>query len=878
MRRGVYNKFNRGELDSSALMRDDVEKVNNSCALMDNWVPQRLGPMMYRPGTIMVSPVDDNVHNIPFIARTDNSAIVQVGTDVIKVWVDEQVVIKPQGTLTLTNENFTTDLVGWTDASDIGSTVLWNNGAADLNGTKNTSAKMWQTFGGSVTGVDTSVLIVITGAPMEVRIGESGFNSFDIFKGTLEPGTHQLVINPVAALPTITFINSNPFEGLLRQCVVGDDTELELPTPASIVELASTRYAQSADVIFFATSSTPQFKIERRGNLSWGVADFRMDDGPFGLINNTDVTLKTNNLDRNALITASDDFFTPEHVGRLLKLTSAEQRVREIVTGDDFGTGSIRVTGVDSPVRRFLINITGVWDGTVTLQRSTDDLSWQDVETYGKNKSKWYNDKLDNAILYYRLWVVTGEFTSGTITMSLVYENGSKDGVARIVSYESPTSVRAQTLKSFGSFEPTKDWHVSEWGEDGSFPSAVALYEGRLWWAGLNKLWGSVSDEYSSFDDDLEGDSAPIRRTIGFGPVDRVEWIGPSSRLILGLASDEITVRSSSFGEVLSQSNCNLKSGSTQGVAPIEPVKIDDSLLFVHRSGVKIMDAAYTTDTDNHSNTDMMTLHPTVCKEGIVRVAVSRQPETRTYIVMEDGTMRIHLQDPAEDVIAWSRYSTEGLVKDVVVLPGLVEDRVYLWVERDGTLYMERMSRIADMVEQHYDGAVLYQNASGTLHGLDHLENRSVMAWGDGGLIEGPILKLFLVAGGSITLPAGTWGKVTVGIPYVADYQSNKISQYLPRSRVMGRLKRVVDLHLAMEDLWPGAVNLGPTFDLLEIMPEIEYGKPLDMTKMIKEYDEHPFEFNGNDDIDPRICVRAVGPAVILAMSYGVLTQGEGDE
>ncbi len=153
-----------------------------------------------------------------------------------------------------------------------------------------------------------------------------------------------------------------------------------------------------------------------------------------------------------------------------------------------------------------------------------------------------------------------------------------------------------------------------------------------------------------------------------------------------------------------------------------------------------------------------------------------------------------------------------------------------------------------------------------------------MLAWGDGARIDGPVFKGYLVAGGAITLPAGTWANVTVGLQYLALYKSNKVSSYLPSGRVIGRLKRIVDVSLIMEDFWPDAVVLGPTFDLLEIMPEIEFGKPLDMTTMIDEYDEHPFEFNGNDDIDPRICIQAGAPVVVLGMSYGVLTEDEPDQ
>jgi hypothetical protein len=202
------------------------------------------------------------------------------------------------------------------------------------------------------------------------------------------------------------------------------------------------------------------------------------------------------------------------------------------------------------------------------------------------------------------------------------------------------------------------------------------------------------------------------------------------------------------------------------------------------------------------------------------------------------------------------------------------EDIVYLSVNRGGVLFFERFSFHGDMVTEHFDSAVIYDNpGSGVLTGLDHLDGETVGVWADD-----QDRGEFTVSAGSIDVSA-TYADVTVGLRYTGRYKSNKISQYLATpsgvTRVIGMLKRVVNLGLTMEDYWPGSVRLGPTFDLLEDMPEIEWGAPVDPTVLITEYDEHPFEFNGNDDIDPRICFEVTGPARILAMSYGVLTENE---
>jgi len=870
MRRGVVNKFNRGELDPRALTRDDVNKVNNSCSLINNFLPQRLGPMGYRPGTVYSGAIPNASYLVPFIAAADDSAILEFDTTGMRVWVDDDLVTRIASNLTLTNETFDTNITGWTDASTIPSLTAWQTGGyALLLGGGTTSAKLWQTMGdtGAYVGVETAIKIVVVEAPVLVKIGENGVDSDDIFSGTLQPGTHSLVITPVAAHPTITLISSLTYSVLVSEVSIEPAGILDLPLPDTVDTLSSIRYYQSADVVFCGSSTTPQFRVERRGTKSWSVVEYLTNDGPFGLINNTDITLTPSALTGNTTLTASDDLFTASSVGEIYKLVSAGQTVSALVTAQDTGTDSVRVTG-EGAFRDFTLSIGDSWSGTVTLQRSTDDATWIDVESHTANITKVYNDGLDGSILYYRLWVKTGDFTSGLIQLSIVYAAGSIDGICRVTAFTTAVAVTVQVISPFGAVVATRNWYTGEWSETLGFPKATTIYEGRLWWAGRAKLWGSVSDAFQSFDTGLEGDSASIRRTVGFGPVETVDWLAPSSRLIMGIASDEISVRSSSFGEVLSPSNTNLKSGSTQGSAPIDAVKTDDSILFVQRSGVKVMEATYANDLDSHRSLDLMTLHPNICKEGIKRIAIARQPETRVFIVMDDGTMRIYLQDPAEDVAAWSRWSTDGLVEDVVVRPGPSEDIVNLIVNRGGNRNMERISLIGNMVAEHFDAAVLYTSPGTTITGLTHLEGETVGVWGDN-----EDRGTEVVSSGQITV-GDSWTDVTVGLPYVANYVSNKVGKYVKAS-VLGTRKRVVDVHLDVLNLWPLAIQLGPSLALLEDMPLIEGGTDLDLTAMIDEYDELPFEFNGEEEVDPRIFIQATAPCEILALTYGVQQDGD---
>jgi len=873
MRHDVINKFNRGEIDSKALSRDDVEKVRNSCSLLENWFPIRLGPMQYRQGMGYIGAVAGESYQLPFIAAADDTAIIELSDNLARVWVDDALITRTTVTSTIANGTFDSDVTSWSDADEAGAASVWGNGGyMDLLGTGNTSAIRHQTITAE-TGVEHGVRIIIADAPVTVKIGISGVGSTEIVDDVLSPGTHSLVFTPSANF-TVTLSNSSTYTAKVDSVVIESSGTMTIPTNVATADLPDIRFTQSADVIFCAVGNDPVFRIERRGIKSWSVVDLYYTDGPFESINQTDITLSPSALAGDVTLTASKDLFNSNHIGGLFKIASDGQNVTASVSAQDNGTGSIKVFGT-STGRNFTVQITGTWAGRVTLQRSVDDLTWEDTSSsWTGNVTISQNDGIDNAIYFYRLHIKTGDYTSGTAELDLIYAAGSIEGIAKITNITSSTVVSAIVLRDFGSITATRNWYQGSWGGGKGYPSAVTIYEGRLWLAGSDKLWGSVSDAYTLFDRDLLGNSASILRTIGFGPVETINWLSPSTRLLMGVATSEISVRSTEFGEPLTADNANLKAASTRGTAAREPLQIDDEVYFVQRSGTKIYEATYSSEREAHVVDDIMKLNQQICSAGIKRIAVSREPETRIWVILNDGEARCYLVDFAEEVKAWTRVTTDGLIEDVCVLPSTGEDDVYFIVNRTGGRYLEKMAHFNEAqgasISKHSD-SFLSLTSPGTVIPVAHLNAKIVNVWADG-QDRGD----FTVASNQITVPTA-WTNVIVGLPYAADYVSSKISGYIP-VRVINTRKRIVDTGFVLENYVPGKLMVGPSMDLLEQMPDYEDGSQVDTTTTIADYDYLPFTFNGEEESDPRMYVRATGPCTVLSLSYGVLQSGDTGE
>lgn len=861
----VYNKFNRGVIDDLATARDDVTRVKNSAILMENFIPYRLGPMQYRQGMKHVATVNTaDSRLVPFFSSIDSTAVLQFLNNKLRIYSNDEIISSEAVTSVVTNGTFNSNITGWTTVVDTGAVAEFDfTSAASLTGTTSGSASIYQTITTQL-NTEHTLRLEIRESTCIVMIGTSGAASDDIFSGTLGVGTHSIVFTPTANI-TITFENSKPYRTLIDNVSFSTTGVLELPTTVSTIELPSLRVTQSADVLFFTYNGGAPFRVERRGIKSWSITEYRSDDGPFGLVNGGKITLTSDTLSGNGTLTASDDLFTTGSVGTLYKVLSAGQLVTESVTAEDTGTNSIRITGVLID-RNFQVTITGLngTGSTVTLQRSNDDVTWTDVESYTVNTLKQFNDELDNSILFYRLHVKTGDYSSGTIALSLDYAGGSIEGICRAVAFISTTQVTIQILQNFGSTDASRDWFASEWSAEKGYPTAVALYESRLWLAGLTKLWGSVIDDYTSFDDSLEGADAPISRTIGFGPVDTVEWLAISSRLMMGLASDEISVRSSSFGEVLTALNININSGSSQGVASVEPVRMDDDIIFVQRAGNKLYNLQYTSDRDTHKSIDLNMLNQTIGQAGVKRLAITRQPETRLFTVLNDGTVAIFNYDIAEDVKAWSTLTTNGFIHDVVVIPTRGEDIVYFLVVRNSVARLERLADFIDSCVCPVDGHVLYESPSSTLTGLDHLEGLSVSIWADSAF-----RGVATVSGGQISL-SGSYQSVAVGLAYDARYESNKLANYVDYS-VLTKRARVESFSMIARNLYTDGFMIGPSADNLSGLPTQENGAPVVGESIIAEYDADNFAFNGSFNTNSRVHIKASGPVTVMALVYDII-------
>jgi hypothetical protein len=872
----AYLNFNRGIISPLVSGRVDLKRTAVSAETMTNWTPSVFGSMALRSGLEYIdiaSFFDSNVYYIPFIFSTNDTALIELTHEEMWVRVNEALVTRPVVTTTVANGTFNSNLTSWTDNDEAGGTSVWVTGGymgLTGNGTAAAIRDQTVTVAADSQNLVHAIYMNVIHGPVTLRVGTSTTDDSYINEVSLGAGTHSIEFTPTGNF-NIRLQARFKRRILVSACIIDISGELYIPNDISDDDFDDLRFDQSGDVVYITVKDFNIFKIIRRASGSWSLEYTQPEDGPFEIINTGPITISASGISGNITLTSSASLFRATHEDALFKITSTGQIVNQSVTAENVFTNAIRVIGVDS-TRVFTIIRADTWVATVTLQRSltADTGPWEDVTTYTTNATITYDDTLDNVIAWYRIGVKTGGFTSGTIDLTLSIPTGSINGIVRINVFSSATSVSAEVLQDLGSTIATANWYEGSWSGSLGFPSSVKFFEGRLVYAGNNGVWASVSDAYESFDIDTEGDSGPIIKSIGFGPVDRINWLLSLDQLLLGGDGFEYHLKTSSLDEPVTPTNSSMKMFGTQGSANVSAEIIDKKAVFVQRGGMRVMLITKGQDS-NYETSDLTLLCPEVISSYVRRIGIQRQPDTRIHCVLNDGTVAICVLDKVEEVNAWFKYTTDGgTIEEVVILPGdlgVREDKVYYLIRRviNGSVfkYLEKFSLESECeggtLNKQLDCFKLYSGVSTTtITGLSHLEARTVGVWGNGAY-----LGTYVVSSSQITGLTSAVTSAVVGLPYTAQWKSFKLG------RNLGIRKKVDHLGLLMRNVHPTGLQYGHDFNNLYDLPQVEGGTAISSTAVRADYDEDTIPFSGTWDNDSRVCLQAVSPkpCTIIAMS-----------
>ena len=899
--------LNGGEVSPLAMGRVDLARMRISGETCLNIIPRVIGPIQARPGTAYLGTTDGSgiARNLPFIFSATDTAKIELSDLKIRVWVDDALISRASVSTVVTNGDFASS-TGWT-------LTATGTGVADINST-NAGALTLQTPGrgdtvlakrsGSVSApdqnVEHAVEIDVTQGPVRFRLGTTNGGQELLTEVELATGFHSLAFTPTSGTYYIQFSAESEHEIIVADASIAASGTMELTTLWAEADLFTLRYDQSGDVMYITSSAgtyAPK-KLIRYGTTSWSLVDYLFTDGPFRG-KTADVSLTPSVRNGNGTLTASAAFFDSNHVGSVFRITHSRTTVSSVLTGDDRYTDTIRVTGNtfydttgngtnnETEERDVVYTITGTWVGEITLQVSYDDgATWTGLVDDTVNVSETRTPGYANSDALVRAGFVGNSYTSGSATVTLTYQGGGGDGYILITAVASATSASYIVKKRLHAAETTNEWAEGRFNAFRGWPTAFGLFEGRAWWGGNDRICGSVSDGFESFDEEEDTDAGPILRAVATGAVNSIRWILGLSRLCIGTSGSEPVGRSSSFDEPVTPSNFSLKDASTQGSADVQAIKVDKSAIYVQRSAKRAYLLNYSIEGQDYGSTEVSRYHPTILEAGVKIMAVQRQPDTRVWFVLDDGTAAVMLFEPQEDVLSWFRLTTDGTIEDVIVLPNTSDDDVHFVVNRtiggSTVRYQERLA----YDHQAQGGTTNYMadsyvtttlSASDTFTGLDHLDGEDVVVWVDGApIMNDDVPATYTVASGSITLDQAYSATAIAGLAYTWQWQSAKLAYGVQDGNPISRRKKVSQLGPVLYKTHIRGIQYGYDFDNMTYLPLVSNvtGAVETTSKLYDTYDPDHQALPGVWNTDARVCLQGVAPLPCTILALSLIVDG----
>jgi len=387
-------------------------------------------------------------------------------------------------------------------------------------------------------------------------------------------------------------------------------------------------------------------------------------------------------------------------------------------------------------------------------------ITWQDVE--GATRYRLYRE--DNGLFGY-----VGE------TEDLTFKD---EGVTPDLSITPP------------NLKPTFD-------ADGKYPAAVSYYQQRRVFAGTldqpQNVWMTRSGTESNLTYSLPSrDDDSIGFRVAAREANTIRHIVPLQDLVLLTSSGEWRLEGSEGP--ISPSNIKVGPQSYVGANNVQPVIVNNSLLYAAARGGHVREMGFSNDAGGYITGDLSLRAPHLFDTFKVEdMAYSKAPVPFVWFVSSTGKLLGFTYIPEQQIGAWHQHDTKGgEFESIAAVAEGEEDSLYAVVKRQvngqAVRYIERMrSRVfVDQADAFFvDSGLTYNGpAVSTLSGLGHLEGEEVAI-----LIDGAVHPRRVVSGGSIDLDV-PGSVIHVGLPITADVQTLPLA-FEAQGMGQGRVKNV---------------------------------------------------------------------------------------
>ena len=784
MPKGSILSFGGGELTEFMDARVDTAKYRKGCRKFENFEPVPYGAALARPGTVHGGEAkysNKAAKLIPFAFSSTTTFDIEIGDGYFRFWKDQQAVDAPTPAAWLTATAYAVD--------------------------------------------DYVVETAVSYRCIEAHT--SGTFATDLTAGKWEVLTVLEVTSP--------YLEADIFELQFEQ--QNDEVYLSHPDydDRKLVRLADDNWTLS--LIDYGAEYNYPALANQNGVKADTVSVALIGAGSFSTIGQT------------VNVTANHDRFVASDVGDYFMISHDREitEVRHRITTD---------FSLVTPVTTVSIYVLGDWafqtqglgTFTVTFEESVDEITWTVKRQYVIEGDTMNVQTTGTELTpkFFRITIAAGATSFASTSADAPYAiievtEPEVPGLVKITAFTDERDVDAVVVEPLDRGDATYKWAEQYFSDKSGHARAVCFHKDRRCIASRD-VWLSQPGNYENFRQRNDADSG-FKVPVWVSGSPKVQWMQSLRDLRIGTSTAECVLTAENTNEVFAYDNYTLREDSNYGSKYIRSEKVNGTTLFVQPAGKTVRHQLITGIEGFYDANTLTTLADHILDEGVVQTAYQRQRYPTWHGVRSDGEVASLLYEQAQDIQAWYRMKTDGIIESISVTPRPdEEDRVAYIVQRsvNGTTkrnvefkalnqyrilqkigkWMEESEALGradvpdtaaiaalealiianqDLMWFVDDGINTTGTDMTTITGLDHLEGETVAI-----LADGASMPERVVASGAIALDYPCQS-VTVGRPY--DYCL--IPMYLEDPSIMGRSKNISG---AIVKLWrsgPASIKVG---------------------------------------------------------------------
>lgn len=418
-----------------------------------------------------------------------------------------------------------------------------------------------------------------------------------------------------------------------------------------------------------------------------------------------------------------------------------------------------------------------------------NDTSWEltDIEFYDgpyldtniTDTELWCNAAGGNVSLY----STTDLFTEDDVGRHWRLRSGNGWAWGKCYEYVGPREIKITVVEGSMPVSPyqTKLWKKGVFSKTQNRPSVICLHAKRLWLGGFPEnpalIIASKTSDFFNFAPADIGTTAiaennAVSINLSASGVSDVSFIAGSDKGLDIGTSGGIWIVDTSLGVVDQTSFAALK--NNQGADNVKPIITGPSVVYVQRSGKKLLDIQYSFTEDGYNAPELSLFNRDYLDNGIAFIDYQQDPISCIWCLDNKGKVFTLNYDKSQSVYAWFEQDLGDKVESLAVLPSVSGDSEDVWfivnrtINGESKRYIEYVPSWEEMYYTERNKIVYcdcafvknFTERTGDITGLEKIEGRTVSVLGDGNY-----LGSYVVENGSIKLAEGVEiNDVVVGI------------------------------------------------------------------------------------------------------------------